>query len=116
MNTRKITTYAVVVLSILIANLLQAVILSWLPDLEHWGNPYTSTAIRMGIMVIVFTPVFALLDQYVKNAAKVYVRTSKHIVGSSLYGTLIGIGLAILLIFIAFLLIWYQVNIVKDLF
>src|SRR5690242_222509 len=90
-HMRKFNTYVIVILSIFCANILQELILSWLPDLKQWGNPYQSTAIRMAIMVVVFTPVFALLDEYVTYAAKTYVRTSKQVVGSSLYGLIVGV-------------------------
>jgi hypothetical protein len=110
MNTRKISTYVVIVLTILLANLLESFIMLWVPDLEKLPNPYQATAIRMAIMVIVFTPLFAFLDTYVQSAAKVYVKTSKKVAGGSFYGLWIGATVALLLMFTAFLYIWYRIN------
>ena len=113
MNKRKLTTYAVVIVTILAAKLLEEYILRQLPNLKSFGNPYKSVAMRMLLMVFIFYPVFLVLNKFVGYASKHYFKISKKLSGSSFSGLVIGFVLAILIIYFIFAKLWYNIEIIK---
>jgi hypothetical protein len=113
MNQRKLTNYAIIIITILSAKLLEEYILTLLPNLNSYDNPYKSIGMRMLLMVFVFYPVLILLDKSVKNVSKHYIKTSKMLSGSGLYGLLFGFLIAIAILYVLFAKVWYNMQLIK---
>ena len=113
MNKRKLTTYAVVVVTILAAKLLEEYVLKKLPNLRNFGNPYKSVAMRMLVMVFIFYPVFMVLNKFVEYASKHYFKISKKLSGSSFSGLVVGFIIAMLIMYLLFAKLWYNIEIIK---
>ena len=113
MNKRKLTTYAVVIVTILAAKLLEEYILKKLPNLRNFGNPYKSAAMRMLVMVFIFYPAFMLLRKFIEYASKHYFKVSKKLSGNSFYGLFFGFIIALLIMYVLFMRVWYNIEIIK---
>lgn len=109
---RKSTKLAVIVISILLAELVheyvQHLLKHWIKD-SNFGI-YSSVLILMVAAVAIFYPAFNLIERYLKYASKKYVEGSKKIGKNSFLGLVIGFFIALLLLFIGFCEIWFHVN------
>jgi hypothetical protein len=115
---RKVTKYAVIIISILLAELtheyIQLMFAGWVKQSQF--GLYISVLLSMLVAVLVFYPAFHLIETYLKFASKKYVQGSKKIGKDSFLGIIIGFGLALLLLFIGFCEIWYNQNPLAHLF
>lgn len=115
---RKATKYAVIVISILLAELIheyiQHMFTGWVKQSQF--GLYASVILSMGVAVLVFYPAFHIIETYLKFASKKYVQGSKKIGKDSFLGIAIGFALALLLLFIGFCEIWYHQNPLANLF
>lgn len=111
--TTRLTKFAILSLSILSASLISDYAVSYF---SSWsGKNYKGVAMGMFVTVIVFYPLFSLLERYIKKASSSYIKSSKKMAGSSFFGLIIGYALAILVLFIMFAIVWYDLNPVRDL-
>ncbi|WMJ71852.1 hypothetical protein RCC89_01500 [Cytophagaceae bacterium ABcell3] len=113
---RKLTKYAVVVLAIWLAKLIYAYAHGVIHHYtEVSGSPYASTALSMLAIILIFYPVFHYLDKYFKKTSQKYIQTSKKVTKSSFWGLVLGFGIAVFLLFMAFANVWYDRNLIQDL-
>lgn len=113
--TKTFNKYAIIIITILLAELLNAyafVILSHYKDSRH---PYQSVAISMVIAVVIFYPAFKFIEKYLKGFSNKYMQKSRKFIGSSFFSALIAFILALFLLFMAFANLWYDVNPMADL-
>lgn len=113
---RKFTKVTVIVISILLAELLQDLIQH---NLLHWVKEskfgmYTSVWIIMAAALALFYPAFRLIEKFVEMASEKYVAGSKKLSKNSSLGLLIGLVIAIFLIFVAYCEVLYGRNPVSD--
>ncbi len=107
--------FVVTSLTILTANLLTSAISSYMVSYKNSFKPLTFTLIGMGIIVLIFYPLFLKLEDWVTGISVKIIKS-----GNSLAGRYLGlfltftIGLLILMYFYA--RIWYHLDIFRILF
>lgn len=105
---------AMVIIAILTANFLQSVGLLYMSDHMRGTSVYKRVALSMAAAVLIFYPVFRLLEKYIKAGSARYVKGSARLTGNKFAGLLIGFTVAVLLLFIGFSYTWYQRNAFMD--
>ncbi len=109
---RFIFRFVVTTLTILTASLLTSAISDYMISYKNSYKPLSFTLIGMGIIVVVFYPLFLKLESWVTKASVRFIKS-----GNSLAGRYLGLfltfalGLTILLYFYAKM--WYHINIFK---
>lgn len=68
MNIRKFASWAIFCLTVLAAELIAEMAMHSVGKYMEAASPYKSTAIQMAIAIIVFFPVFQLIDNFVKKS------------------------------------------------
>ena len=107
--------FVVTSLTILTANLITSAISNYMVSYKNSFKPLTFTLIGMGIIVLIFYPLFMKLEDWVTGISVKIIKS-----GNSLAGKYLGlfltftIGLLILLYFYA--RIWYHLDIFRILF
>ena len=107
--------FVVTTLTILTANLLTNSISDYMIRYKNHVKPLTFTLIAMGIIVVVFYPLFTKMEDWAKSLSVKVIRS-----GKSLAGKYLGLTLA----FVAFLAVlcyfytkaWYHIDLAKALF
>jgi hypothetical protein len=115
---RKTTKFAVIVISILLAELIhdyiQELLMDWVHESEF--GLYSSVLISMVVAVVVFYPAFNVIEKYLHYASSKYVEGAKKISKNGFLGLVIGFFLALFLLFIGFSELWFQKNPVTSFF
>ena len=107
--------FVVTSLTILTANLITSAISNYMVSYKNSFKPLTFTFIGMGIIVLIFYPLFMKLEDWVTGISVKIIKS-----GNSLAGKYLGlfltftIGLLILMYFYA--RIWYHLDIFRILF
>lgn len=107
--------FVVTSLTILTANLITSAISNYMVSYKNSFKPLTFTLIGMGIIVLIFYPLFMKLEDWVTGISVKIIKS-----GNSLAGKYLGlfltftIGLLILMYFYA--RIWYHLDIFRILF
>jgi len=114
-NSRTIIKFSVFVITVLLADLVKETILKYLPAYQS-TNPFKLTAVSMALAVLVFVPVFAILDKYIKVTAVHYVKNSKVIpTKSRLSSAILGLVLALLILYSGFLYVRFGIHLHRHL-
>jgi hypothetical protein len=109
---RRLFKFAVTTITILTANLLTTFFTDWLISHRWETKPLRFTLISMGIITIVFYPLFMKMEEWLNNFSRRFVKA-----GHSLAGKYIGLlfmfvfGILILLYFYAKM--WYNIDIFR---
>ncbi|HBH84345.1 MAG TPA: hypothetical protein DDY34_11115 [Bacteroidales bacterium] len=107
--------FVVTTLTILIANLLTTAIGDYMISYKNHMRPVVFTLIAMGIIVIIFYPLFTKMEEWVKTLSVRMIRSGKSLAGKYMGLTLIFVaGLLVLLYFYAKM--WYHIDLAKALF
>lgn len=107
--------FVVTTLTILTANLLTDAISNYMISYKNHMKPLTFTLIAMGIIVIIFYPLFLKMEGWVKLLSMKIVKSGKSLAGKYLGLTLAFIAaLAVLSYFYA--KSWYHIDLVRALF
>ena len=114
MNSRKITKYAALVISILIASLLNEFIVKLIKG-YYQESSYKSVAIGMVVTLIVFVPLFKILGKWINTVSKKYIKTGKKVASNSTTGLWVSFLIALLILFILFAKIRHGLDVVSDL-
>lgn len=107
--------FVVMSLTILTANLLTNAISNYMISYKSHYKPFTFTLIGMGIIIVIFYPLFTKLEDWVKNISVKVVKS-----GNSFAGKYLGllftflVGLLVLLYFYAKM--WYHIDFINALF
>ena len=107
--------FVVMSLTILTANLLTNAISNYMISYKSHYKPFTFTLIGMGIIIVIFYPLFTKLEDWVKNISVKVVKS-----GNSFAGKYLGllftflVGLMVLLYFYAKM--WYHIDFINALF
>lgn len=106
--------FVVTTVTILTANLLTTAISDYMISYKNHMKPVTFTLIAMGIIVIVFYPLFTKMEEWVKSLSMKVVKSGKSIAGKYMGLTLAFLtSLAILCYFYA--KEWYHIDLAKAL-
>jgi hypothetical protein len=111
MDSRKITKYLILVITILVAELLSSVVLNYVHFSKNAHRPYYSTALGMLITVIVYTPLLSLMQAIIESMAATYVKKTKKVAGGSIQGVLLASCLAIGILYCFYLYVWYKIDV-----
>ena len=107
--------FVVTTVTILTANLLTNIISDYMISYKNHVKPVTFTLLAMGIIVVVFYPLFTKMEAWVKGLS---VRVIKS--GKSLAGKYLGLTLAFLtaLVFLCYFYakMWYHIDLARALF
>ena len=113
---KKINRVAIIVITILLGELINAYALTLFLPYKSNVHPYKSVAITMLLAVCIFYPAFSFINKYLKDFSGKFMKKSSSIIGSQLLGKIIGFMLALLLIFLALAQILYNKNGISDFF
>lgn len=107
--SRAFFRFAVTTLTILTVELLVTWITGYLASFRSRFDPYTFTLVSMGIITIVFYPLFAKMHGWINTFSKRIIRS-----GGSVGGKFIGMLLAFLvcfgILFYLYLKMWYGIS------
>ncbi|HEX2975019.1 MAG TPA: hypothetical protein VHO68_03705 [Bacteroidales bacterium] len=109
---RYIFRFFVITLTILIANLLTTVISDYLITYRNHMRPATFTFIAMGIIVVIFYPLFTMLEEWVKKISVKFIKSGKGVAGKYL-GILFTFVAAMLVLFYFYGKMWYHIDFLK---
>lgn len=113
--TKKFNRYAVIIITILLAELIHAYALSFVARWKDDVSPYKSVAISMLIAVVIFFPAFKFIEKFIKGFSNKYMLKSKKVIGRNFISAVISFFLALFLLFLAFSAVWYGKNPIIDL-
>ena len=101
MNLQKRTKYAALIISILTASLVNEYILKLIKS--YYEEPtYQSVAIGMLATIIIFVPLFSILNKWINSATKVYIKTGKKVTANSKTGLYMSFLIALFILFILY--------------
>jgi hypothetical protein len=107
--------FVVTSITILTANLLTNAISDYMVTYKNNYKPFTFTLIGMGIIIVIFFPLFIKLEDWLRNIS---IRVVKS--GSSLAGKYLGLTMSflvtMLLLFYFYARMWYHLDFFKVLF
>jgi hypothetical protein len=101
--------FVVMSITILTANLLTNALSNYLVTFKNHVRPLTFTLIGMGITVIIFYPLFAKLEEWVKGLSMKVIKK-----GKSMAGKYLGLALAFVVSLLAlsyfYTKMWYHID------
>ena len=106
--------FVVTTLTILTANLLTQAISDYLISYKSHMRPVTFTLIAMGIIVIVFYPLFAKMEDWVKSLSMKVVKSGKSFAGKYL-GLFLAFLAALSVLTYFYAKEWYHIDLAKAL-
>jgi hypothetical protein len=107
--------FVVTTLTILTANLLTTAISDYMISYRNHLKPVTFTLIAMGIIVVIFYPLFTKMEDWVKTLSLRVIKSGKSVAGKYMGLTLAFLaGVSILCYFYAKQ--WYHIDLAKVLF
>lgn len=101
--------FAVTTLSILTVELLVTWITGYLATFRSRFDPYTFTLISMGIITVVFYPLFAKLHDAVNTLSRKILKSGKS-AGGKFLGILLAFLLCFAVLFYFYLKMWYGID------
>ncbi|HLN21586.1 MAG TPA: hypothetical protein VK213_10885 [Bacteroidales bacterium] len=110
--TRYIFRFFVITITILTANLLTTAISDYLTTYRNHVKPFTFTLIGMGVIVLVFYPLFTKMETWVKKISSGFIKTSRNVAGKYL-GLFLAIVLAMIILFYFYLKLWYGIDLLR---
>ena len=113
MFKRKFTKYAIYSIAVLSATLINQYLITFIKQYINMHG-YLLVLADMLVIILIFTPAFALVSKYTKKMSAVYLKTSKKI-SNNKNGTWIGLLAAIGVLFVLFALLRHNIDIVADL-
>lgn len=75
---------------------------------------YWLVLVDMIVVVLIFAPAFTLVSKYTKKMSAAYMKTSKK-VSNNKNGTLFGLLIALIILFVLFALMRHGINVIEDL-
>jgi hypothetical protein len=111
MNSRKITKYVVLIFTILLADIIKEIVLHLIGLERDHRSPYLSAAIGMGVIVLVFYPMFTIMEKILESITHSYVTKTKNVTGGSYKGLIVAFILGVAVLYFAYLKVWFNINI-----
>ena len=75
---------------------------------------YWLVLVDMAVVVLIFTPAFALVSKFTKKMSAAYMKTSKK-VSNNTNGTLLGFLVALCILFLLFAFYRHNIDVIGDL-
>lgn len=109
---RKIFNFAVTMITLLSANLLTAYITDKLISYKWDIKPLRFTLISMGIIAIIFYPLFTMLQGWLDRLSKRFVKAG-HAVAGKYLGLLLMFVIGLFVLTGIYAHMWYDINVLK---
>ncbi len=111
MNSKKVIKFLVLALSILLVNFLNVLIDNYVQtNVKQRFSPHVFTLIGMGLILIIYYPLFAWLNNWSSSFANWFLKLGKHI-GGTITGSLLVFLFALLLLYYLFGRLWCDTNV-----
>ena len=107
--------FIITAITILTANLLTNAISNYLINYKNHYKPFTFTLISMGVIIVVFYPLFIKLEDWVKNISIRVVKSANSLAGKYL-GLILSFLGCMLILFYFYAKMWYHIDFVQILF
>lgn len=112
---RNLIKFVVFTISILTANLLSDYAGEFLTSFKHHYKPLTFTLIAMGVITLIFYPLFEFLEKWMSKASKRAVNAGKSYVGPYI-GLFMVFMVSMTILTHLYVKLWYGINIFTYLF
>jgi uncharacterized protein YacL len=112
---RYLFRFFVISLTILTANLLTNFISDYLITYKNHVKQVTFTFLAMGIIVLIFYPLFTWLQEWVKKLSMKFMKSGKNIAGKY-FGLFLAFIIAMLILFYFYAKMWYGIDFLRVLF
>jgi hypothetical protein len=99
-------------ITILTANLLTTALSNYLVTFKNNVRPLTFTIIGMGITVIIFYPLFAKLEEWVRSLSVKVIKKGKSMAGRYL-GLALAFVVSLMVLSYFYTRMWYHIDILK---
>jgi hypothetical protein len=107
--------FVVTTLTILTANLLTNTISDYMVSYKNHVKPVTFTLLAMGVIVVVFYPLFTKMEEWVKTLSIRVIKSGKSLAGKYLGLTLAFLA-ALLILSYFYAKMWYHIDLARALF
>jgi hypothetical protein len=104
--------FVVMSITILTANLLTTALSNYLVTFRNQIRPMTFTLLGMAVIVVIFYPLFARLEQWVKGLSMKVVKKGKSMAGKYL-GLIFSFLVCIMVLSYFYAKMWYHIDILK---
>lgn len=101
--------FMVLILGILFANLLTMWIDKFMLSYKWTYPPHVSTWIGMGIVVVIYYPLFTKIDVWATKAGDKFMKAGKKMIGREI-GAILAFIAGLLILFILYGLEWFNIN------
>jgi hypothetical protein len=112
---KKLFKFIVTTLTILTVNLLTTKLTSYLISYKINYKPLTFTLIAMGIITLIFYPLFMWLEDWINELSTKVVRSGKS-VGGKYFGLIMMYLLCLVVLLYFYAKMWYNIDLIKLLF
>ena len=109
---RNLFRFTVATITILTVELLVTWITGYLVSFRSRFDPYTFTLIAMGIITIVFYPLFAKMHDWINTLSKKIIKSGRS-VGGKFFGLLAAFLLCFGILFYFYLNMWYGKDLIS---
>jgi len=106
--------FAATTITILTVDLLVTWITGYLVSFRSRFDPYTFTLIAMGIITVVFYPLFTKVHDWINSLSKKVIRSGKS-VGGKFIGLLLMFFVCFGILFYFYLKMWYGIDLFSEL-
>jgi hypothetical protein len=110
-----LSRFIITAITILTANLLTNAISNYLINYKNHYKPFVFTLIGMGVIIVIFYPLFIKLEDWVKNISVRVVKSFNSLAGKYL-GLILSFLACMLILFYFYAKMWYHIDFVKILF
>ncbi|HEY8400336.1 MAG TPA: hypothetical protein VIK89_03690 [Cytophagaceae bacterium] len=115
---RKLTKAAIVIVTILLAQLVYAsvhtILIGW-QERTELSHPYLAVIISMILAVAIFYPAFYFIESLLKPNEGRFLRLVRKITANRFTRIAIGFALVFFLLFLSFSQLWFDKNLLEDL-
>jgi len=95
--------------TILTANLLTNALSNYFVTFKNHARPLTFTIIGMGVIVIIFYPLFAKLEEWVKSLSMKFIKKGKSMAGKYL-GLVLAFLVSLIVLSYFYTKMWYHID------
>jgi hypothetical protein len=113
MNSKNITKFFVFILTIFIAEIISTIAKNYLNIHTGYRDPYKLTAVQMGIIVVIYYPIFTLLSGLSELISKHFFKKTKGAITGGIPGLIIAFLIGLTICYGIFLKLWHHINIVE---
>lgn len=109
---RKIYSFLILAVTILVMNLLTGFITDTFMNHKNFSNPYKFTALGMLILVAFFYPLFEIINKKIQVLINKLLKKGRHYFGKTI-GVLAMFFLFIAVLYCIYAKLWFNINVLK---